>query len=111
MLAALDQAGALAVGRTIIHPSVAKRLVEAVNTTAGEIHSFHKVLSISEKHRELEPLPWLEAWKDFDQLKEAAKDGVVVGCTIAAGGSIMLARFAPKPGAPEKSIDAPKTLK
>lgn len=90
VLAALDQAGALAVGRTIIHPNVAKRLVEAINTTAGEIHSFHKPLGIIEDHKKLEPLPWREAWKDPDQLKEAAKTGakgvgVVGGVAMIVG--------------------------
>lgn len=73
VLAALDKAGTLAVGRTIIHPSVAKRLISAINTTAGEIDSFHKPLGINENHPKLEPLPWREAWKDPDQVKEAAK--------------------------------------
>lgn len=108
VLAALDQAGALAVGRTIIHPNVAKRLVEAINTTAGEIHSFHKPLGISGDHKELEPLPWREAWKDPDQLKEAAKIGAK---GVVVGGVTMIAGVAAKSGALKKGIDVLKALK
>lgn len=99
VLAALDQAGALAVGRTIIHPNVAKRLIEGINTTAGEIHSFHKPLGISEDHKELEPLPWREAWKDPDQLKEAAKTGAK---GVVVGGVTMIAGVAAKSGVLKK---------
>lgn len=108
VLAALDQAGALAVGRTIIHPNVAKRLVEAINTTAGEIHSFHRPLGISEDHRELEALPWREAWKDPDQLKEAAKTGAK---GVVFGGVAMIARVAAKSVVRKKGINVLKALK
>lgn len=108
VLSALDQAGALAVGRTIIHPNVAKRLVEAINTTAGEIHSFHRPLGISEDHKELEPLPWREAWKDPDQLKEAAKTGAK-GAVV--GGVTMIAGVAAKSGVLKKGINVLKALK
>ena len=110
VLAALDQAGALAVGRTIIHPHVAKRLVEAINTTAGEIHSFHRPLGISEDHKELEPLPWREAWKDPDQLKEAAKTGAK-GAVVVVGGVATIAKVAAKPGVLKKGINVLKALK
>ena len=110
VLAALDQAGALAVGRTIIHPHVAKRLVEATNTTAGEIHSFHRPLGISEDHKELEPLPWREAWKDPDQLKEAAKTGAR-GAVVVVGGVATIAKVAAKPGVLKKGINVLKALK
>lgn len=108
VLAALDEAGALAVGRTIIHPNVAKRLVEAINTTAGEIHSFHKPLGISENHKELEALPWREAWKDPDQLKEAAKIGAK---GVVVGGVTMIAAVAVKSGVLKKGSDVLKALK
>ena len=108
VLAALDQAGALAVGRTIIHPNVAKRLVEAINTTADQIESFRKPLGIDKDHRMLEPLSWREAWKDPDQVKEAAKTGakgVVVG-----GVGVVMARVA-KSVVLKKGIDVLKAFK
>lgn len=108
VLAALDQAGALAVGRTIIHPNVAKRLVEAINTTADQIESFRKPLGIDKDHRMLEPLSWREAWKDPDQVKEASK---TAGKLIVVGGVGVVMAHVAKSAVLKKGIDVLKAFK
>lgn len=54
-------------------------------------------------------MPWREAWKDPDQLKEAAKTGAK-GVAVV-GGVAMIAAVAAKSGVLKKGINVLKALK
>ncbi|MDO4606006.1 MAG: hypothetical protein Q4B12_01630 [Bowdeniella nasicola] len=83
LLSELDKAGALAIGRTIVHPQVAKQLVNAVNSAATEIDGFCRPLGITNAHPELVAIPWRHAWKDPEQVKEGAKATAKTAATAA----------------------------
>lgn len=88
VLAALEDAGALGRSRTIIYPRLAKRPIGAINNTGNDIASFHRLLGDSLEFRELETLPWSEAWKDRDQEKVDAITASAGAVTVGIAGAV-----------------------
>lgn len=94
LLRKMDEASGFASANVLLHAWAAKSIIDSINQVGGSVEEFHRPLAIDFSRDALTRVPWNEAIRDRQQLKNAGFEAgrrTLQGVAVAAGAALTVA--------------------